>query len=65
MLMNLLRSGFSMQTLIGVFSSIFVVFCTLPIHEFAHAWVATKLGDDTARAGLQLIRLLILTLSVR
>lgn len=49
MLMNLLRSGFSMQTLIGVFSSIFVVFCTLPIHEFAHAWVAAKLGDDTAR----------------
>lgn len=25
----------------------FVVFCTLPLHEFAHAFAATKLGDDT------------------
>ena len=30
-------------------SSAFVVFCTLPIHEYAHALVATKLGDQTAR----------------
>lgn len=28
---------------------VFVVFCTLPIHEYAHALVSTKLGDDTAR----------------
>lgn len=27
----------------------FVVFCTLPLHEYAHAFVATKLGDDTPR----------------
>lgn len=27
----------------------FVVFCTLPIHEYAHAWMSTRLGDDTAR----------------
>ena len=27
----------------------FVVFCTMPIHEYAHALVATKLGDDTPR----------------
>lgn len=37
------------DVLIGLMASVFVVFCTLPIHEFAHAWVATKLGDDTAR----------------
>ncbi len=49
MLINLFRSGFSLQTLIGVMSSIFVVFCTLPIHEYAHAYVATKLGDPTPR----------------
>ena len=30
-------------------STAFVVFCTLPIHEYAHALVATKLGDQTAR----------------
>ena len=27
----------------------FVVFCTLPLHEFAHAFAADKLGDDTPR----------------
>lgn len=35
--------------MIGVCVSIFVVFCTLPIHEYAHAWMSTRLGDDTAR----------------
>lgn len=30
-------------------SRVFVVFCTLPVHEYAHALVATKLGDDTPR----------------
>lgn len=30
-------------------STAFVVFCTLPVHEYAHALVATKLGDQTAR----------------
>lgn len=27
----------------------FVIFCTMPLHEFAHALVADKLGDDTPR----------------
>lgn len=35
------------DAVIYFFSSIFVVFCTLPIHEYAHALVATKLGDTT------------------
>ncbi len=30
-------------------STAFVVFFTLPIHQYAQAWVATKLGDHTAR----------------
>ena len=49
MLLQLIRSGFSMQMVAGLLSSIFVVFCTLPIHEFAHAVVADRLGDPTAR----------------
>ena len=50
MLLGLFRSGFDLGNLIiYVFSMAFVVFCTLPIHEFAHAWVATKLGDQTPR----------------
>jgi Zn-dependent protease len=49
MLLDLFKYGFSLETLIGVLASIFVIFCTLPIHEFAHAYVATKLGDPTPR----------------
>ncbi|MBQ6267469.1 MAG: site-2 protease family protein [Clostridia bacterium] len=54
MLLQLIRSlmrgetpGISM--IINFFAIVFVVFCTLPVHEFAHAWAANKLGDDTAR----------------
>lgn len=28
---------------------ILIIFMILPIHEFAHGWVAHKLGDDTAK----------------
>ena len=38
-----------MQLIAYVFSMAFVVFCTLPVHEFAHAFVAYKLGDKTAK----------------
>ena len=49
MLLDLFRYGFSSEVVIGLFATVFIVFCTLPIHEYAHALVATKLGDDTAR----------------
>lgn len=39
--------GFSFM--LSLCSMIFVVFCTLPIHEYAHARVAVWLGDDTPR----------------
>lgn len=32
-----------------VLSVLFVIFAILPLHEFAHAWVATKLGDPTPK----------------
>ncbi len=35
--------------LVQLASMLFVVFCLLPVHEFAHAFAATKLGDDTPR----------------
>ena len=35
--------------LINLASLAFVIFCTMPVHEFAHAWTAVKLGDDTPR----------------
>ena len=49
MLISLLRNGFSIYTLVGLCSSVFVIFCTMPIHEYAHALVATKLGDQTPK----------------
>lgn len=47
MLFDLLRGGDKLDIIIGLAASVFVVFCTLPIHEYAHAFVATKLGDPT------------------
>lgn len=38
-----------LELMIGLFSRLFVVFCTMPIHEYAHALIATKLGDETPR----------------
>lgn len=49
MLLRMLRYGFSAELVVGLLSSLFVVFCTMPIHEFAHALVADRLGDKTAR----------------
>lgn len=49
MIFDLLRNGLSMDLLISLCARLFVIFCVLPIHEFAHAFVAYKLGDQTAR----------------
>lgn len=35
--------------IIYIISAAAVVFLTLPIHEYAHAWAAVKLGDNTPR----------------
>lgn len=37
-----------MPNLMTFFARLVVVCTTLPIHEFAHAWMANRLGDDTA-----------------
>lgn len=50
MLFDLIHDGFSIDILLKLCSRLFVMICILPIHEFAHALVATKLGDNTARA---------------
>ena len=49
MLFDIIRGEDPLNIVIGLLVSAFAVFCILPIHEFAHAYVATKLGDDTAR----------------
>ena len=52
MLLDVLNAGsFSWMNLISsIVSSLIVIFVCLPFHEFAHAFVADKLGDRTARS---------------
>lgn len=40
---------FSPDRLYVYFARLIVLFTSMPIHEFAHGWVADKLGDHTAR----------------
>lgn len=50
MLLDIISGGFELKDLIaGIIGSLIVIFLTLPIHEFAHGFVANKLGDPTAR----------------
>lgn len=50
MLIQIIKGNLSgIQIITALFAMIFVVFCTLPIHEWAHAFAAHKLGDDTAK----------------
>lgn len=50
MLLDLLNgNGDGFSLIVTFFSRVFVIFCTMPIHEYAHALLATKLGDQTPR----------------
>lgn len=44
-----IQSGNYALLFIQAASILFVIFCTMPVHEYAHAWMAVKLGDDTPR----------------
>ncbi|MDO4607902.1 MAG: site-2 protease family protein [Clostridia bacterium] len=50
MLLEAIRNGSDISTIIMCALSCFVViFLTLPIHEWAHGFVSTRLGDPTPR----------------
>ena len=49
MLTALLGGGDWREILLKLAVKVFIVFCILPIHEFAHALISYKLGDHTAR----------------
>ncbi len=49
MILDLIRNGLSIDLVVNLLARLFVIFCVLPIHEFAHAFVAQKCGDNTAR----------------
>lgn len=44
-----LNAGSVQEVLIGILSMLVIIFAVLPLHEFAHGWVAYKLGDSTAK----------------
>lgn len=49
--LDLIRGDITaMQFVLQLGAICFVVFCATPIHEYAHALIATKLGDDTPRS---------------
>ena len=48
-IMQYIRDGEYASLFIQMAALLFVVFCTLPVHEYAHARMAVKLGDDTPR----------------
>lgn len=39
---------FDQYSILQIFVNLFIIFLILPLHEYAHAWAACKLGDDTA-----------------
>ena len=43
------RNGEPAQAMIALASLAMILLVSMPVHEFAHAWTAHKLGDDTAR----------------
>lgn len=48
-LARVLPAGFDTQRFISFMTRLFVIFVCFPIHESAHAWTASKLGDNTAK----------------
>lgn len=46
---SFIRHGNYLEAIIFVLSGCFVVFLCTPVHEFAHGYVAYKLGDNTAK----------------
>lgn len=45
-----LHSGLTFEDLVTrIIAILVIIFLILPFHEFAHAWVAYKLGDNTAK----------------
>ena len=47
--MSSLLGGLTTEKVFELLVRLFIIFMILPIHEFAHAWSAYKLGDDTAK----------------
>lgn len=49
MLLSAITSGDMLRIAMSLLASLFLVFCVIPIHEFAHAFMAYKMGDKTPK----------------
>lgn len=49
MLLRLIFNGQFLQAIAYLISTLFVIFITLPVHEYAHGLIAVKLGDPTPK----------------
>lgn len=49
MLLSALFSGSILQIAVTIVAAVFLVFALIPLHEFSHAFVAYKLGDNTVK----------------
>ena len=45
MIFDLIRNGLSMDLIVNLLARVFIIFCVLPFHEFAHAFAAKHEGD--------------------
>ena len=48
-MIRILRDGFNSETLFYIAALLIAILCSISIHEFAHSYVAYKMGDDTAK----------------
>lgn len=48
-MIRILRQGITSETIFYLIAFIFAILISISIHEFAHAFVANKNGDDTAK----------------
>ncbi len=49
MLLSALFSGSILQIAVTIVAAVFLIFALIPLHEFSHAFVAYKLGDNTVK----------------
>lgn len=49
MIFDIFTDGFSIRTVIFLAVRLMIILFFLPVHEFAHGYVACKLGDPTAK----------------
>ena len=48
-MISFLRNGFTNETVLVIVCFLFSILISLSFHEYAHAYVANKMGDDTAK----------------